>query len=94
MRRKAVIMLLTLGVALSFSFLVPLAPVDISRTWSTTCPPGTVGLCSIGDGGLLFHAYGSLTYRLFGVGGAWYLGHFEILRNGCYVMDNGVLCIR
>ena len=89
MRRKGDVLLLIVAIAFSSSFFVPLAPVDFAKTWETICPPGTIGLCSIGDGGMLFHGYGSFTYQLFGVGGAWYSDKYEILHNGCYVA-NGV----
>src|SRR5271169_5741723 len=97
MRRTASVMLLTLGIALLFSFLVPLAPVYITQSNSILCYPGQIGSCgTITTSGL--HTYGSVTYRLFGVGGAWYQGHLEILQNGCYVADTppykGSICTK
>ena len=87
MRRKGDILLLIMAIAFSFSFFVPLAPVDFGKTWAAICHPDTA-LCGTA-GGILFHGYGSLTYQLFGVGGAWYSDKYEILHNGCYVA-NGV----
>src|SRR5437879_11842943 len=83
MRRKGDIPLLVMAITFSFSFFVPLAPVDFGKTWAGICHPDTT-LCSTGVG-MFFHGYGSLTYQLFGVGGAWYSGKYEILHNGCYV---------
>ncbi len=89
MMRKGDVLLLILAIAFSFSFFVPLAPVDFGKTWAPICPQGPFVLCGT-SGGMLFHGQGSLTYQVFGVGGAWYYDKYEILHNGCYVANNGV----
>jgi hypothetical protein len=77
-------LVIILGAASTFSFLVPLVPLGLTRSWSTICPK-PFGLCSIADGGLLDPGIGSLSYRYLGIGGAWdsSLGRYEILQNGC-----------
>ena len=92
MKRRAVVGILLLGIVLSLSFLAPLVPVNIIENHSAICPPKTVGLCSIGDGVKNVPGFGSPTYLLFGVGGAW-SGHFEILQKGCSITDNGALLL-
>ena len=82
--RKAALMVVALGIALSASIFVPVIPVTITRSSSAICPPGTVGLCSIGDGSLTLGGFGSLTYRLVGVGGALWQGRFQLLQDGCH----------
>jgi hypothetical protein len=73
-----------LGAASAFSFLVPLVPLGLTRSWSTTCPK-PFEACSPQAGGLLDAGIGSLSYRYLGIGGAWdsSLGGYEILQNGC-----------
>src|SRR5947199_10131155 len=85
MRRKGDILLLIMAIAFSFSFFVPLAPVDFGKTWGAICHPDTA-LCR-SSVAMLFHWCGSLTCELFGVGGAWYSYKYEILHNGCYVAN-------
>ncbi len=60
------------GVAVVFSFFVPVIPANFSHSWESVCPVGTppTQLCG-SDGSILFHGYGSVTYSFIGIGGWW-----------------------
>ena len=88
MKTGLVATILALGVILAF--LLPLLPMEINQNNSANCPGQEI--CGVSNS-LNEPGYGSLTFRFFGVGMAWWLGHFQILQKGCVDTGKGPITV-
>jgi hypothetical protein len=88
MKRILLATFLALGVVLFFT--LPLIPIEINQSNSADCPGQEI--CGVNNN-LNEPGYGSLTFRLFGVGIVWWFGHFQVLQKGCADTGKGPILL-